>query len=61
MICPGRSKVVNDTPRCKHLHTQVIAKDSEAEYVECLDCGAILESGEEPEPASGFNESLSDA
>jgi hypothetical protein len=34
---------VNDSPRCRHLHTQVIAKDSEAEYVECLGCGAILD------------------
>jgi hypothetical protein len=61
MICSSRSKVVNDSPPCKHLHTQIIAKDSEAEYVECLDCDAILESGEQPEPAAGFNESLSDA
>jgi Zn ribbon nucleic-acid-binding protein len=52
---------LNDSPACRHLRTQVIAKDSEAEYVECLDCGVILESGELPEPASGFNESLSDA
>ena len=54
---------MNDAPKCRHEHTQVIAKDSEAEYVECLDCGAILESSEQPErePASGFNESLSDA
>jgi hypothetical protein len=52
---------MNDSPACRHLRTQVIAKDSEAEYVECLDCGAILESGELPEPALGFDESLSDA
>lgn len=60
---------MTETPACPHLHTQVIAKDSEAEYIECLDCGAILESGEKPEPApgpkagptSGFDESLSDA
>jgi hypothetical protein len=52
---------MNDSPACRHLRTQIIAKDSEAEYLECLDCGAILESGELPEPASGFNESLSDA
>ena len=45
---------------CKHARTQLIAKDKDAEYVECLDCGAILEAGELPEP-SGFNESLSDA
>jgi hypothetical protein len=52
---------MNDSPRCRHLHTQGIAKDSEAEYVECLDCGAILESGEQQESAPGFDESLSDA
>ena len=45
---------------CKHAKTRLIAKDQDAEYVECLDCGAILEAGELPEP-SGFNESLSDA
>jgi hypothetical protein len=37
-----------------------IAKDQDAEYVECLDCGAILEAEELGEP-SGFDESLSDA
>ncbi len=45
---------------CKHSRTRLIAKDQDAEYVECLDCGAILEAGELSEP-SGFNESLSDA
>jgi hypothetical protein len=45
---------------CKHARRQLIAKDKDAEYVECLDCGAILESEELGEP-SGFNESLSDA
>jgi hypothetical protein len=52
---------VNDSPTCRHTRTQLIAKDSDAEYVECLDCGAILESDELKEPSSGFNESLSDA
>jgi PHP family Zn ribbon phosphoesterase len=45
---------------CKHTRTQVIAEDADAKYVECLDCGAILEAGELKE-TSGFNESLSDA
>jgi len=45
---------------CKHKRTQLVAKDKDAEYVECLDCGAILEAEELGEP-SGFNESLSDA
>jgi hypothetical protein len=52
---------VNDPAACRHSRTQVIAKDSDAEYVECLECGAILESGELPEPGNGFDESLSDA
>jgi transcription initiation factor TFIIIB Brf1 subunit/transcription initiation factor TFIIB len=52
---------VNETAACRHTRTKLIAKDSDAEYVECLDCGAIVESSEVPEPAAGFNESLSDA
>jgi hypothetical protein len=52
---------VNDPATCRHSRTQIIAKDADAEYVECLDCGAILESGELPEPVAGFDESLSDA
>ena len=67
---------MTETPACKHEHTRLIAKDNEAEYVECLDCGAILETHElaeaakdpnpksnPPEPAKSnpFDESLSDA
>ncbi len=47
-------------PPCKHKRTQVIAKDDDAQYVECLDCGEILESGEMTE-GTGSAESLSDA
>ncbi len=61
--------------RCEHKRTRLIAKDSEAQYIECLDCGEILETGEMkqaptpptlPEksaagPTTGFDESLSDA
>ena len=47
-------------PACKHKRTQLIAKDDETQYVECLDCGEILEVRELPE-SSGFDESLSDA
>ncbi len=46
---------------CKHLRTQVIAKDQDAQYVECLDCGEILEADELQNDSSGFDESLSDA
>ncbi|NDQ56337.1 MAG: hypothetical protein GZ088_04590 [Acidipila sp.] len=49
-----------ETAPCPHLRRRLVAKDQEAEYVECLDCGAILEVGELGD-AQGFNESLSDA
>lgn len=32
--------------KCEHARTRLIAKDNEAHYVECLDCGAILEASE---------------
>jgi hypothetical protein len=37
---------VPDLARCAHKRTQLIARDDDAEYVECLDCGAILETRE---------------
>ncbi|HXW61552.1 MAG TPA: hypothetical protein VEJ45_03065 [Candidatus Acidoferrales bacterium] len=59
------------TRACLHHRTRLIAKDSEAQYVECLDCGEILENSEiNPSPeaereakkkGAGFDESLSDA
>ena len=52
---------MNDPASCRHSRTRLIAKDSDAEFVECLDCGAIFESGELPEASTGFDESLSDA
>ena len=52
-------------PTCKHERTHLIAKDDDSQYVECLDCGEILEAAEMKELAdksrSGFDESLSDA
>ena len=45
---------------CAHKRTRLIAKDDAAEYVECLECGAILEASELKE-APEFPESLSDA
>jgi hypothetical protein len=54
-----------DPTACAHRRTRLIAKDQDAEYVECLDCGALLEAGEVPKAArsksGGFDESLSDA
>lgn len=51
---------MSDPANCPHQRRRLIAKDKDAEYIECLDCGTILESGELAEP-SNFNESLSDA
>jgi Zn ribbon nucleic-acid-binding protein len=49
-------------PACQHKRTQLIAKDNDAQYVECLDCGELLEVGEmENKEGVGFDESLSDA
>jgi hypothetical protein len=45
---------------CKHAHVRLIAKDDDSEYVECLDCGDILEAGERKD-SPAFDESLSDA
>jgi hypothetical protein len=55
------SRTVNDPAFCRHTRTQLIAKDSDAEYVECLDCGVILEAGEREDQGPAFDESLSDA
>ena len=43
------------SPACKHEHTQLIAKDDEAEYIECVDCGAILETHELAETPKSVN------
>lgn len=45
---------------CPHARTRLIARDRDAEFRECLDCGQILEKNEAAEPAR-FDESLSDA
>jgi Zn ribbon nucleic-acid-binding protein len=52
--------MANTQPACKHLRTQVIAKDDEAQYIECLDCGEILEVGELKDGAEP-GQTLSDA
>jgi len=45
---------------CQHTRTRLIAKDNDSQYVECLDCGEILEACELNDSAN-FGESLSDA
>jgi len=49
-------------PACPHTRAQVIAKDRDAQYMECLDCGEIFEAGEiEKKEIPGSDGSLSDA
>ena len=45
---------------CSHTRRQLIAKDEVLQFLECLDCGEILESDEAPEQPA-VDESLSDA
>jgi hypothetical protein len=45
---------------CQHIRTRLIAKDDDSQYVECLDCGEILEA-DELSGGANFGESLSDA
>jgi transcription initiation factor TFIIIB Brf1 subunit/transcription initiation factor TFIIB len=34
------------TTVCKHPRVQIVARDEDAEYVECKECGAVFESSE---------------
>jgi translation initiation factor 2 beta subunit (eIF-2beta)/eIF-5 len=52
--------MTRDSKTCNHARTQLVAQDSDATYVECLDCGAILEGeelAEEQRKKEGFDES----
>lgn len=49
-----------DAARCKHVRKRLIAKDEDAEYWECLDCGEIFEPGEDGGVVN-LDGSLSDA
>jgi Zn ribbon nucleic-acid-binding protein len=32
--------------QCKHPRVQIVAREEDAEFVECLECGEIFESSE---------------
>jgi hypothetical protein len=36
----------SDTNECKHPRVQIVAREEDAEFVECLECGDIFESSE---------------
>lgn len=33
-------------PPCKHPRVQIVSRDEDSEYVECMECGDIFESSE---------------
>jgi hypothetical protein len=35
-----------DMKECKHPRVQIVSRDEETEYVECMECGDIFESSE---------------
>jgi hypothetical protein len=35
-----------NTNPCKHPHVQIVAREEDEEFVECLECGEIFESSE---------------
>ncbi len=34
------------TNQCRHPRVQIVSRDEEAEFVECLECGEIFDSSE---------------
>ena len=46
-IPPSRpSEKHHDRTTCKHPRVQIVAREDDAEFVECLECGDIFESSE---------------
>jgi len=43
---PPHSPNASPKPPCKHPRVQIVSRDEEAEFVECLECGEIFESSE---------------
>ena len=36
----------NDAATCKHPRVRVVAREEDAEFVECLECGEVFDSSE---------------
>jgi hypothetical protein len=43
---PPPSQSVDKRLSCKHPRVQIVSRDEDAEFVECLECGEIFESSE---------------
>jgi len=35
-----------DLPKCKHPRVRIVAREDDAEFVECLECGEVFDSSE---------------
>jgi Zn ribbon nucleic-acid-binding protein len=40
------SAMPNDRTTCKHPRVRIVAREDDAEFVECLECGDVFESSE---------------
>src|SRR5271169_1621497 len=43
---PSPPQSVDKKPPCKHPRVQIVSRDEDAEFVECLECGEIFEYSE---------------
>ena len=43
---PAPPQNVDKKLPCKHPRVQIVSRDEDAEFVECLECGEIFESSE---------------
>jgi hypothetical protein len=43
---PAPSPNAGNQQPCKHPRVQIVSRDEDAEFVECLECGEIFESSE---------------
>lgn len=43
---PSPPQTVDKRQPCKHPRVQIVSRDEDAEFVECLECGEIFESSE---------------
>jgi hypothetical protein len=42
----SRSQSADKKPPCKHPRVQIVSRDEDSEFVECLECREIFESSE---------------
>jgi len=43
---PSQPQSADKKLPCKHPRVQIVSRDEDAEFVECLECGEIFESSE---------------